>query len=189
MQIDKRKLPVCIALCVIFVLTLSFLLLIKILSYNNTFLFLNGKIFFKNMVLPLSVLITSFCMMIFIIFKKKWIKISIFVLCVFILLFVKLFNGGFWESDKKYFTFSSPDNQKSIVIEECSWLLGGCSNCYIKSEKNSFFIKYIDCHIGTDDGYRPFSNNDYDMIWEDERVIVEYNNGNGYIEQVVIDLP
>ena len=127
-------------------------------------------------------------MMIFIIFEKKWIKISISVLCVLALLFVNLFNGGFWESDKKYFTFSSPDNQKSIVIEEWSWLLAGGGHCYVKI--NPFLVKYS-CYILTDDGYMPFSNSDYDITWEDERVSIEYGfrNGESSRQQVIIDLP
>ncbi|WP_158078755.1 hypothetical protein [Clostridium puniceum] len=48
-----------------------------------------------------------------------------------------------------------------MVIEESSFLLAGCSSFY---EREGFiFIKDLKNSITTGDGYRPFSNNHYDL--------------------------
>ncbi|OOM77584.1 hypothetical protein CLPUN_22580 [Clostridium puniceum] len=66
-----------------------------------------------------------------------------------------------FDSEKSYFYFEAPNKSHTLVIEESSFLLAGCSSFY---EREGFiFIKDLKNSITTGDGYRPFSNNHYDL--------------------------
>ena len=72
-------------------------------------------------------------------------------------------------SSKSYFYFESPSKSHTLVIEEDSFLLGGWSNFY--ERKGIIFIKDLKQQIITDDGYKPFSYNDYKLKWLDDNSV------------------
>lgn len=72
-------------------------------------------------------------------------------------------------SSKSYFYFKSPNKSHTLVIEEDSFLLGGWSNFY--ERKGIIFIKDLKQQIITDDGYKPFSYNDYKLKWLDNNSV------------------
>lgn len=99
------------------------------------------------------------------------------VLTILAALFI-LFLYMFFISGKKYFYFKNPDKTRTLVVEECSWLLAGSSNFY--ERKYGIFIKYTGESISTDDGFRPFSNNAYKLEWIDNSIAnVRYDFGSG----------
>ncbi|QYE99679.1 hypothetical protein KZ987_08745 [Paraclostridium sordellii] len=54
-------------------------------------------------------------------------------------------------------------------MEEDSFLLIGRSNFY--ERKGLIFIKSLHQEITTDDGYKPFSRNDYKLKWLDNNSV------------------
>lgn len=112
--------------------------------------------------------------------EGKVTKVVIAIVCVFSVLLISIFSGGLWEADKSYFEYKSPYN-KTIIVEECSLLLGGWSNVYQKI--NSNIICRLNGNISTDDGYRPFSNNDFNLEWSINSVNITYGFGSGNVRK------
>lgn len=67
--------------------------------------------------------------------------------------------------------------KKSVIVEECSYLLSGWCDVYVKS--GPCFVTRLKGNIRTDDGYRPFSRNDYILAWYGDSVRIDYGTGNG----------
>jgi hypothetical protein len=111
--------------------------------------------------------------------KNKVAKVIVTIFCVFSLFFISIFSGGFWEASKNYFEFKSPNN--TIIIEECSWLQGGWCNIYQKVSPN--IIYELNGSISTDDGYSPFSHNDYNIEWSTNSVKITYGYGSENIRK------
>jgi hypothetical protein len=84
-----------------------------------------------------------------------------------ILIYLHLFSN----SDKRYFYFQSPDNTKTLVVEECAWLLAGWSDFYVK---RGIFIEKLGSRITTDNGARPFTFNGYELKWLDNDTVELY---------------
>lgn len=80
--------------------------------------------------------------------------------------------------ENNYFYFEAPNKSHILVVEESSFLLAGRSTFY---EREGFiFIKDLNKTITTDDGYRPFSNNHYDLKWLDNKSVeLSYDYGDG----------
>lgn len=91
-------------------------------------------------------------------------------------------------SEKEYFYFQNPDGSRTLVAEETSFLLSGETKFYEK--EYGIFIKYTGKSILTDDGYRPFSNNEYGVVWKDNSTVaINYNFGsNGIWKTAVVEL-
>jgi len=93
----------------------------------------------------------------------------------------------FLNCEKRYFYFQGPNKLKTLVIEEDSFLLSGWSRFY--ERKGLIFIKDINRVIYTDDGYKPFSNNQYKLKWlDDYSVELRYDSGAGgseYAETII----
>lgn len=119
--------------------------------------------------------------------KSKWLKISYNLIIAIVILVSSLFYTIFC-SENKYFIFKSPNKNNTLVIEEKSFLLSGYSNFY--QRKFGIFIKPLNEGIQTDDGFRPFSNNQYKITWIDNNTAkLEYDFGNAGIWKVeFIDL-
>lgn len=102
--------------------------------------------------------------------------ISFCALCIFIF----VFNGA-----PKFFVFYSPDKQHTIVVEEDAFLLVGYGCIYEKV--NPVFLTYTDGYV-TDDGYRPFSSNDYQLDWKHDSLTIKYGYGSeGVKKKLSID--
>lgn len=99
---------------------------------------------------------------------KKIIKYIVNFLAVIFILFI-LFINLMGNSSKSYFYFKSPNKSHTLVVEEDSFLLGGWSNFY--ERKGLIFIKDLKQQIITDDGYKPFSYNDYKLKWLDNNSV------------------
>lgn len=134
---------------------------------------------FINLVLFLGIII---CPIIFWIPKKreiKWLKIVYNIITSIILVF-SLIIYLFFYSEIKYFNFKSSYGNRTLIVEEDSFLLSGRSHFYKKSF--GIFIKSLNQEISTDDGFRPFSTNSYQLIWQDKDTVrIEYDFGNAGI--------
>lgn len=157
-------------------LSITCKIIISNLSTNHMYIYsnriLNGEI---QHYMSYSIFI---CLGVFLVItlKTKVAKIVSTIACSFIIIMIYGYTGGFWEPTKIYFEFQSPNN-KTIIIEECSWLLGGWSNVYQKIDSN--IIYRLDSDISTDDGYRPFSKDDYNLEWSTNSVNITYGFGTG----------
>lgn len=79
-------------------------------------------------------------------------------------------------SDDKYFSFKNPSGNKTLVVSERSAWFYGNSTFYVR--KYGIFIKDINQSIGTDDGFRPFSTNQYSIEWiDDYNAVINYDFG------------
>lgn len=134
---------------------------------------------FINLVLFLGIII---CPIIFWIPKKreiKWLKIVYNIITSIILVF-SLIIYLFFYSEIKYFNFKLSYGNRTLIVEEDSFLLSGRSHFYKKSF--GIFIKSLNQEISTDDGFRPFSTNSYQLIWEDKDTVrIDYNFGSAGI--------
>lgn len=121
--------------------------------------------------------------------KAKRILRSIYTVLTILAVLFLIFMYMFIFSGNKYFYFKNPDKARTLVVEECSWLLSGGSNFY--ERKYGIFIKYTGDSILTDDGFRPFSNNAYNLKWtNDSTAQLNYDFGSGgYWSSEKITLP
>ena len=109
--------------------------------------------------------------------KYKLLKKIYGILSVICSIFI-IYLYMFMLSGNKYFYFQTPykSNSRNLIVEETSWLLSGDSNFY--ERKYGLFIKSLNQSISTDDGFRPFSTDQYEIKWLDEnRVQVDYEYG------------
>ncbi len=74
-----------------------------------------------------------------------------------------LLNYAFSPSSK-YFEYTSDDKEHHIVVKECSFLLGGWGYIY---EKNSFCTMKRVGGYRTDDGFCPFTKNNFFFVWNE----------------------
>lgn len=122
---------------------------------------------------------------VFFMFKKR--KVIMIIGCLILIVLIGVNSLALMlDSDNKEFEFKSPNNTNTLIVEECSFLLGGWSNFY--QEKYNIFKKPLINQDGitTDDGYRPFSENDYSIYWiSDDKVKIEYGYGSNNIRKEV----
>jgi len=172
-----------ILLTLIIVIKLTLVLLDGV--YNLNFLFLN----FNQLQLDIfsNILIISICL-----FYKTKKKMFIMVIKMFIILTLlySIITSLFLSASSKYYYFVSPNKINKIVIEEEAWLHGGWSNVY--EVVNPVFIRSLPGNIRTDDGYRPFTQNEYKIEWKNDfEIIIKYNSGISYSnycsEEFIID--
>lgn len=103
---------------------------------------------------------------------------------VLAVLFVCLWVG--FITEPRYYVYHSPNQQDTIVIKEEAFLLAGYGSMYVK--ENAFFMKRVEGY-STDDGYRPFQNDDYQLEWGEDEVTVTYGFGSmGIQKEIVIPL-
>ena len=102
---------------------------------------------------------------------------------VLAVLFVCLWVG--FITEPRYYVYHSPNQQDTIVIKEEAFLLAGYGSIYVK--ENAFFMKRAGDYT-TDDGYRPFQNDDYQLEWGEDEVTVTYGFGSMGVQKE-IDIP
>lgn len=168
---------------------LLFLLIWKlsldILATNNYYIFLMGINCYTNQAILNFLIVALGCVGLVLWFDKTWSRVVIIISCLVILFFVVCF--GIFQAEKKYFYFVSPDKQNTLIIEECSGFLEGWSNCYIQI--NHCLYREVDSNISTNNGYRPFSEGDYQIKWGESSALISYGFGNiDVIKDTVISL-
>lgn len=75
-----------------------------------------------------------------------------------------------------YFEFTSNDKKHNIIVNECSFLLAGWGDIY---EKTSFCTMERVGGYTTDDGYLPFSFDEYYFVWNENNFELHYADGMG----------
>lgn len=108
--------------------------------------------------------------------------------CSFVTIIVFCFMFFSKNSDNKdfrYYEFTSPDGNYTVVAEEGTYLLSGQVHFY--ERKNPFFVVHKDLFL-TDDGYRPISSGEYTVEWYESVMIFTANNGNNIYKTIKIGL-
>ena len=93
---------------------------------------------------------------------KALITVLTIVICFFVLSYM-LIDYTFSPSSE-YFEYTSNDKKHSIVVNEMSFLLSGGGVIY---EKTSFCTMKRVGGYSTDDGFRPFSNDAFYFVWNE----------------------
>lgn len=159
--------------------------MLYILKNHYNIYFLCGNLNENKIEFISSAIIVILATAIALLFADKLLKrVLLIVLEIFILLVLAFFYD-FQSKQEKYFSFKSPNNEIVLIVEENCWLLGGWSNFYIK--ENPMFVKKLKTYVTTDDGYRPFTNGDYEVLWLDEKSLkLTYGFGEGNKERTEI---
>lgn len=89
-----------------------------------------------------------------------------------------LFAMLFTYCSPRYTLFPSPDGESILVVQEENWLLAGWGRFYWQVCPGLLRDTGVD--YSTDDGFRPFEFEAYELEWEEDQVIIHYNYGNGY---------
>ncbi len=112
--------------------------------------------------------------------KRKKLAIILSVILIFLVLcFQAIHILHSLTKDSIYFEFISDNNEHQIIVKEDAWLLSGFGDVY---EKNSDYTMKKVGHYTTDDGYRPFSNNTYYFVWNENDFELHYDMGTGLNE-------
>ena len=99
--------------------------------------------------------------------KAKRVRKYIQTVCASLLILYLIFLYFFADSGKSYFYFQSPDQSKTLVVEEDPWLLAGSCHFYFKK---GIFVKGLG-GISTNNGGRPFTSNSYELKWLDNTTV------------------
>ncbi len=177
---SKKFKTLYIILALVFLLSTSCKVILSYLSASHVYIYFNRIVNDEIQQYLLYIMIIAASIFFIITFKMISLKIVTFIACIFLILVTFIFSGIFGESDRSYFEFKSPTN-KVVVVEECSWLLGGWSNVYQKMSSN--IIIGLNGNISTDEGYRPFSNHDFNLEWSTNSVNITYGFGSESIHK------
>ncbi len=113
--------------------------------------------------------------------KKTATLISRIITCaITVILAFEINSDG---KERRYYEFTSPDGQHSVVAEERTYLLAGSVELY--ERVNPLFMERKE-YYSTDDGYRPISNGDYSVAWQDNVMTITMQDGNGNYETINI---
>lgn len=155
-------------------------ILLYILNKNYDIYFFMKGFHQKNFEYYLDVIIlVTLAGIIFSYVRKILAKVIVILIAIMIFCYIN-FSFGFSYTYPEYFYFTSPDNSMTLIVEENSWSLGGWSNFYVM--KNELFIKDLKTSISTDDGHRPFTNEDYTLLWINNNTVkISYGYGQGDI--------
>ncbi|WP_346939755.1 hypothetical protein [uncultured Clostridium sp.] len=178
--INNKKLKIALIALIlfrilVFILNKQFNLYIMIFGVNQWII---------NLLVDISIIITIVKLILNYNTKKilKYIINFLAVICTVLVLFINLMAN----SSKSYFYFKSPDKSHTLVVEEDSFLFDGWSNFF--ERKGFIFIKSLKQQISTDDGYSPFSCNDYELKWLDNNsveIIYGFGSMNVYKKEII----
>jgi len=113
-------------------------------------------------------------------FKKLLIRVASSALTLVFLFgcYIIFSMSSFLSGSPTFYTNESPDSEQSLLIEESSSLFSGFGNIYLKIMP-SVYKKIGSYNTGDNDGFLPFTNNDYWFEWEDDYVTLYYNDATG----------
>lgn len=109
---------------------------------------------------------------------EKFLVVIPSLLVSVVVIWFMLFGYAF-SAENKYFEYTSDDGQHTIVVSEQSFLFDGHGYIY---EKTSFCTMEKVGTYSTDDGYRPFTNDTFFFVWNEENFELHYYFGNGLVE-------
>ncbi|MEQ8198641.1 MAG: hypothetical protein ABRQ27_11650 [Clostridiaceae bacterium] len=169
--ISKRSIEI---ILIIFIgIRIAFFLLNKI--YNMYFLFSNINQSIINSIVNISIIIAIALLLNN---KENNVLKYMFNFLVIVGIFSIVAINIIANSDKHYFYFEAPNKSSTLIVEEESYFFAGWSRFY--ERKSLFFIKDLKSGISTNDGFKPFSNNCYQLKWIDNTTIeLQYNSGSG----------
>ena len=153
----------------------SVYLLIKILIKFDTYIYLFGVstqelmpfITFPCVALLFASIYVLLCKNI----RRKALISSIIILLSILVFSYMLLDNSF-SPDSEYFEFRSDDQEHDIVINECSFLLGGWGYVY---EKTSFCTMKRLGRYSTDDGFCPIAKDAYYFVWNEDDFEFHYS--------------
>jgi len=99
--------------------------------------------------------------------KAKRVRKYIQTVFASLLILYLIFLYFFADSGKSYFYFQSPNQSKTLVVEEEPWLLAGSCRFY---SKKGILVKGLG-GISTNNGGRPFTHNSYELKWLDNTTV------------------
>ena len=102
----------------------------------------------------------------------KTLVTSLTIVISFLILSYMLIDYAFAPSSK-YFEYTSDDKNHQIVVNECSFLLGGWGDIY---EKTSFCTMKKVGDYTTDDGFCPFTNSAFFFVWNENDFELHYDD-------------
>lgn len=86
--------------------------------------------------------------------------------------------AGFAEQSSQYYSFSSPDGTRTVVVEERSFLLLGALVVYGNDDGG---IRYERLgSVGVDDGGTPITDGTYRVTWLADALRLEFEDDNGW---------
>lgn len=83
----------------------------------------------------------------------------------------------------KNYSFISPDQNHTIVVNEHNFLIAGWVTVY--ERKNPVMVSFR-CREETDDGHLPILSNDYTITWYQDSVTFSFGDGQGGEENVIV---
>lgn len=166
---------------IIGVASLVFYAIAILLQMMGTLLYFSGintdTLYFTILCAGCMLVTTSIAVFLFKNFKHKWISVLISAILTVIIVFLLIFIRTWYISDTDYFEVTSDDSKHDIVVREWAWLLAGGGNIYEKT--SPFTMKEVGSY-GTDDGYRPFKDNNYYFVWNENDFELHLKNQFSY---------
>ncbi|MBR4858959.1 MAG: hypothetical protein IKU08_07220 [Clostridia bacterium] len=174
-MLGKSYVPCVVFVCIAFV-TCLLRLVIGIMDKNDISLWLFG-ISSEEIMLALGAVSgysTLFFFSFYLSSKKSKHKavIAVVSFAVSVLLMIEVVFIYSRQPEYEYFKIVSDDKQHEIIIKEGSYLLSGAGAFY---EKTSPITMVKIGEYSTDDGYRPFSDNRYEIDWNENGFEVTYS--------------
>ena len=163
---------------------------IKIAARSDTYFYILGynmEHISPYIVLVLFIILLS-SVWFFVITKceKKKVAIVITALVSVIVIAGQIFDIQWSKNYPEYYEFVSEDGAHNIIVEEDSYLLYGFGAIYEKT--SPFTMKKIGSY-DTDDGYRPFTGNEYYFVWNENDFELHYkfDGSSSYYETIKIE--
>lgn len=157
---------------------LGIYLLNKFLERRNIYIFFSGlganEIMPFITILCVALLISAIAVFLYKNCKHKITVVTLSVILSISVIFFMIVAYAF-SPVNTYFEYTSDDQQHEIIVNEKSFLLGGWGDIY---EKTSFCTMKRVGQYSTDDGFRPFTNNAFFFVWNEENFELHYDYGN-----------
>lgn len=121
--------------------------------------------------------------------KEKKVSDYIFIFGQTVILSCIIFDCLNSSKDHRYYEFTSPDGNHTVVAEEWTEELSddslhGCVMFYVR--ENKFFVSEKDLYFNYN-GYLPISSNCYTVEWNNNRASFTLENVNGEYETITIE--
>lgn len=186
-KLGKSYVPCVVLICVaavVFILRLT----VGIMGRNNISLWILGLS--SEEISPALAAVSGICISLFCGFYLSSVKSkhkAVIALISAVLSVLVMAEVGFEYSrqpEYEYFQVLSDDGEHEIIIKEGSFLLLGTGSFYEKISPITM-VKLGD--YSTDDGYRPFTDNNYEIEWYEDAFEVNYSfNGDGITKKETV---